>query len=160
MKQVNKHKFVIKLGKTMGLNLVSEFPFAKELRRKFRFDYADTEKRIAIELEGGVWTHGRHTRPEGYMNDIEKYNIASALGWTLIRVPSHLVLSHLGRYIAEAKYFISQSAVQRAIIAIRAAEQATKEEIALIEKELKALKKRSKARKPKHANIEEGNGEA
>jgi very-short-patch-repair endonuclease len=67
----------------------------RELRfhpvRKWRFDYASTEHKLAIEVEGGVWTKGRHTRPKGFLDDMEKYNNATALGWRVLRfVPDEL----------------------------------------------------------------------
>lgn len=54
--------------------------------RKWRFDYAIPEHKVAIEVEGGVWTQGRHTRPRGFLGDMEKYNTATALGWRVLRV--------------------------------------------------------------------------
>lgn len=53
--------------------------------RKWRFDYAIVELKIAIEVEGGVWTGGRHTSSTGFISDIEKYNNATLLGWSLLR---------------------------------------------------------------------------
>ena len=53
--------------------------------RKWRFDYCWLDKMIALEVEGGVFTGGRHTRGIGFKNDIEKYNNASLLGYRLIR---------------------------------------------------------------------------
>ena len=53
--------------------------------RKWRFDYCWQSKMIALEVEGGVFSGGRHTRGLGFMNDIEKYNNASLLGYRLIR---------------------------------------------------------------------------
>ena len=41
---------------------------------------------MALEVEGGVWTGGRHTRGAGFLKDAEKYNTAATLGWRLIRV--------------------------------------------------------------------------
>lgn len=59
--------------------------------RKWRFDYAIPEHKIAVEVEGGVWTQGRHTRPKGFLNDIEKYNTATLMGWRVFRtVPEQL----------------------------------------------------------------------
>lgn len=62
---------------------------AKEYRfhptRKWRFDYALPDHKIALEVEGGVWTRGRHTRPQGYLGDIEKYNAATLMGWRVLR---------------------------------------------------------------------------
>lgn len=54
-------------------------------KRKWRFDYAFPVAKVALEVEGGVWTRGRHTRPEGFLNDIEKYNTATLLGWKVLR---------------------------------------------------------------------------
>lgn len=53
--------------------------------RKWRFDYAIPEHKIALEVEGGVWTRGRHTSPKGFLNDIEKYNAATLMGWRVFR---------------------------------------------------------------------------
>ena len=48
--------------------------------------YAWIEQRVALEVEGGVWTRGRHTRGSGYVKDLEKYSEAAAQGWRLVRV--------------------------------------------------------------------------
>lgn len=59
--------------------------------RKWRFDYALPEHKIAVEVEGGVWTGGRHTSPKGFLNDMEKYNTATIMGWRVLRtVPDEL----------------------------------------------------------------------
>ena len=62
----------------------------RELRfhpvRRWRFDYAIPSHKVAIEVEGGVWTQGRNTRPKGFLGDMEKYNTATALGWRILRV--------------------------------------------------------------------------
>ncbi len=53
--------------------------------RKWRFDIAWPERRVAVEVEGGIWTQGRHTRASGYNKDREKYNTAAAMGWQVLR---------------------------------------------------------------------------
>lgn len=53
--------------------------------RKWRFDLAYPDRRIAIECEGAVWTQGRHTRGSGFTSDTEKYNAAVILGWRVLR---------------------------------------------------------------------------
>lgn len=59
--------------------------------RRWRFDYAWLAQKIALEVEGGVWTGGRHTRGAGFVKDMEKYNHAAALGWRVLRcTPSTL----------------------------------------------------------------------
>ena len=54
--------------------------------RRWRFDYCILDKMIAIEIEGGIYSNGRHTRGSGFEKDMEKYNTATSQGWRLIRV--------------------------------------------------------------------------
>jgi hypothetical protein len=58
--------------------------------RKWRFDYFH-KSGVAIELEGGIFTGGRHTRGPGFLKDMEKYNNASSRGILVFRVPSHKI---------------------------------------------------------------------
>ena len=53
--------------------------------RKWRFDYAWPNRKVALELEGGIWSRGRHTRPLGFLEDMEKYNEAAAMNWLVLR---------------------------------------------------------------------------
>lgn len=53
--------------------------------RKFRFDFAWVDLKVALEIEGGIWTRGRHVRPIGYQNDLIKYNLAAYNGWFVFR---------------------------------------------------------------------------
>jgi len=62
---------------------VLEFPFHPE--RKWRFDAAWPEWRVAVEIEGGVWKIGRHQRPRGFQADLDKYNYAAIAGWWVLR---------------------------------------------------------------------------
>jgi very-short-patch-repair endonuclease len=61
----------------------TEYRFHKP--RRWKFDVAWPDCRVAVELEGGIWTRGRHTRGKGYRRDMEKYNAASMDGWTVLR---------------------------------------------------------------------------
>ena len=54
-------------------------------KRKFRFDFAWIDEKLAVEIEGGVWIQGRHTRGSGYVKDMEKYNLAAEAGWRVLR---------------------------------------------------------------------------
>jgi hypothetical protein len=59
--------------------------------RRWRFDYAWPAQKVALEVEGGIYTRGRHVRPKGFLNDMKKYNRATVLGWRLVRcTPSEL----------------------------------------------------------------------
>ena len=59
--------------------------------RKFRWDWAWPEARLALEVEGGVWSGGAHGRGTGIVRDMEKSSLAAEEGWRIIRVtPSNL----------------------------------------------------------------------
>ena len=57
-------------------------------KRRWRFDFAFPDRKIALEVEGGVFAkvQGRHSRGAGYRADLEKYNTAAVMGWIVIRV--------------------------------------------------------------------------
>lgn len=59
--------------------------------RKWRFDWAFPDHKLAIEVQGGVWSRGKHGRGSGIVKDIEKAAHAAALGWRILPVvPSQL----------------------------------------------------------------------
>ena len=68
-----------------GPALEREYVFAPP--RKWRFDFAHPQTRVAVECEGGVFTRGRHTRGMGFVRDCEKTNTAARLGWLIHRIP-------------------------------------------------------------------------
>ena len=59
-----------------GPELVREHRFAAP--RRWRFDFAHLGTKTAIEIEGGTWSGGRHTRGSGFVKDAEKYKIGRA----------------------------------------------------------------------------------
>lgn len=68
-----------------------EYRFHPERRR--RFDLSWPEIRVALEIDGGIWTGGRHVRPVGYRKDVEKLNAATLLGWRVLRAVPEQVRS-------------------------------------------------------------------
>lgn len=59
--------------------------------RRWRFDLAWPEIKLAVEVEGGVWNAGRHTRGKGFTEDCVKYNSAVELGWRVLRFTTQQV---------------------------------------------------------------------
>jgi len=53
--------------------------------RRFRFDFAWPEYQLAAEVDGAVWTGGRHARGAGIESDCEKFNLAIVNGWKVCR---------------------------------------------------------------------------
>ncbi len=71
--------------------------------RLWRFDYAWPDYLVALEVEGGAYTQGRHTRGKGFIADMEKYNAAVVAGWRVLRVtPSDLLSADTIRMIWSA----------------------------------------------------------
>ena len=54
---------------------------------------------MAIEIEGGTWTGGRHTRGAGYSGDCEKYNQALRDGWRVFRYTTDMLASDPARHL-------------------------------------------------------------
>jgi hypothetical protein len=53
--------------------------------RDWRFDVAIPEYQIAVELDGGTWIQGRHSRGAGVISDMDKINAATVRGWRVLR---------------------------------------------------------------------------
>ena len=75
----------------LGVEVVREYRFHP--KRRWRFDYAIPAHKVALEVEGGVWTQGRHTRSKGFLKDMEKYNMAALMGWKLLRTTPDRLLT-------------------------------------------------------------------
>lgn len=76
-----------------ALNVLFEREFRFHSTRRWRADFHIVGRQLLIEVEGGVWSEGRHTRGKGYMGDMEKYNEATALGYQIIRFETTQVTS-------------------------------------------------------------------
>ena len=70
------------LLRSEGIEFETEYRFHPT--RKWRFDFV-VDKRVAIEVEGGLFSRGRHTRGKGYIGDMQKYNAAQIGGWKILR---------------------------------------------------------------------------
>lgn len=69
-----------------------EYKFALEqLGRRWRFDFAYPDDKIAIEVQGGIWTRGAHARGTGLERDYEKLNVAQMLGWTVLQFSGNMI---------------------------------------------------------------------
>lgn len=75
--------FTILCRSDLKTECVKEYKFHPT--RRWRFDYAIPEHKIAIEIDGGVWTGGRHVSPKGFLNDMEKFNAAASMGWLVLK---------------------------------------------------------------------------
>lgn len=76
--------------------------------RDWRADFALLDSFLLVEVEGGAWTNGRHTRGAGFAGDLVKYDAATRLGWTVYRCDPAMVKS--GRALETIKLIIQQRA--------------------------------------------------
>ena len=59
-------------------------------KRRFRFDFAWPDRRLAVEVQGGIWMRtgsGRsagHANPQRMRRDYEKHNLATLHGWRVL----------------------------------------------------------------------------
>lgn len=89
---------------------IPEYRF--EPNRRWRLDYAFPLHKLAVEIEGGIWTQGRHTRGPGALADMEKYNALTLAGWRLLRyTPAQLSsgalpLAHLREILSPMRHIV------------------------------------------------------
>ena len=77
--------------KTLKIEFEQEFQF--HTTRKWRADFHIKNTKLLIEVEGGIWSGGRHTRGKGYLGDMEKYNAATMMGFQVLRFSTEQVTS-------------------------------------------------------------------
>lgn len=71
--------------------------------RRWRFDLAWPEHKLFLEVQGGIWGAGRHSRGAGMKKDWEKWNTATCMGWRgLWCEPRDLCMSDMMNTIKEA----------------------------------------------------------
>ena len=92
IESVGESELVIQL-KALKIEFEQEFKF--HAKRKWRADFHITGKKLLVEVEGGIWSGGRHTRGKGYLGDMEKYNAATVMGYRVIRFSTEQVKSGL-----------------------------------------------------------------
>jgi very-short-patch-repair endonuclease len=83
-----------------------QFRYADD--RKWTADFCYPAARLLIEVQGGVWSGGRHTRGAGYERDRVKYFEAQLRGWRVIEVTPVMIadgraLSLIERALKPAK---------------------------------------------------------
>lgn len=72
-------------------SVIAEVEYRFHPIRKWRFDAAYPEQKIAFEVEGGTWAGGRHVNPIGFEKDCEKYNTATKMGWRVYRLTPKMI---------------------------------------------------------------------
>jgi hypothetical protein len=79
---------------------VAEYVFAPP--RRWRFDLAWPKYWLAIEVQGGLHTQGRHTRGAALQAEYDKLNAAQTLGWVVLLVTPADLTNGRGRELLRA----------------------------------------------------------
>ena len=74
-----------------GIAFQEEFRFHH--KRRWRFDFL--VGKFGIEIDGGIWVRGRHSRGKGQIADMEKANAAAMLGYFMLRFTPQQVKQEL-----------------------------------------------------------------
>ena len=81
---------------------IAEHRFAHA--RRFRFDFANPSWLLAIEIQGGIWTGGRHSRGgKAQLAEMQKMNLAAIFRWHVMYFSPQQINS--GIAIAQVRYF-------------------------------------------------------
>ena len=63
---------------------VAEYQF--HATRRWRLDWAWVDAKLALEIQGGLFSGGRHVRGAALLGEHEKLNAAAAAGWRVLFV--------------------------------------------------------------------------
>ena len=56
-----------------------------------RADFAWPERKLLVEVQGGQWSHGAHTRGSGFEDDCRKYSQYALLGFRLMLITPDMI---------------------------------------------------------------------
>ena len=80
--------------------------------RRWRFDYAwPAPVMVAVELDGGAYSNGRHTRGAGYEADAEKLNAAAVMGWRVLRFTGGMLTNDPAACVAVVRELLTKEGV-------------------------------------------------
>lgn len=131
-----------------------QWVFAPPLRWAFDFAWlrvyneilgALPGNRLAVEVDGGTWSGGRHTTGKGFEDDCRKLDLAVCLGWKVLRVTADMIENGEALLLVEIVFGrrLYREYVERRTAAIKERRQAGARKAAFT----RALKKQEAARR-------------
>jgi very-short-patch-repair endonuclease len=90
---------LVRLAEANGWSGPVQLEYKFHPHRKWRADLCFVAEKLIIEVEGGIWTGGRHTSGAGFTKDIEKYNVATAMGYRILRASPSDLRTHPPKFI-------------------------------------------------------------
>lgn len=84
-------QIVLAWFKQHGLSPTPELKFHPV--RKWRFDFGFEKEKVALEVQGGLFSNGRHSRGASLLKEHEKLNAAAQMGWRILYcIPQNLCM--------------------------------------------------------------------
>lgn len=101
----NKYPLFPKLCQQYGLPIPeAEYRFSQD--RRWRMDFAWPEYKVYLEVDGGIWINGGHSRGVGIIKDHEKQNTASIQGWRILKCqPKYINTIDTLNMVRDALYY-------------------------------------------------------
>jgi very-short-patch-repair endonuclease len=98
---------------SMGLpKPVAEHKFSPT--RRWSLDFAWPEYKLGLEVDGAIFSHGRHSRGSGIIGDMEKFNAAAVMGWRVIKfTPQQIMTSATILTIRQCLYPLTSSTTDK-----------------------------------------------
>ena len=86
LRELLKQNLAAAVSKKTGVDYQFEYRFAAP-DRQWRSDIAFPAAKVAVEIDGGIWTYGRHNRAASMLDDMEKGNGYAARNWVVFHTP-------------------------------------------------------------------------
>ena len=83
IKKAERYAWFLLILRERWPDAVAEFKFHPT--REWSADFAIPSRLLIIEIDGGIFSGGRHTRGAGFLADCEKLNAAAMLGYRVLR---------------------------------------------------------------------------
>lgn len=71
--------------------------------RRWRLDFSYPGPKVGIEVQGGIFIRGKHSRGVGLIKDYEKLNAAQLMGWIVLQfTPEQMRSGYFSIHVREA----------------------------------------------------------
>lgn len=80
----------------------------KPRSRAWRADFTWPGHRIVLEVQGGAFGGGRHTRGPGYQIDLQKSLLLQADGWLFLALTGKMILQRDGYWVKQVGQAVEQ----------------------------------------------------
>lgn len=82
-------------------NIDLEAQYRINKKRRFKYDYCNTESFVLIEINGQIWHIGGHSSGTGLMRDYEKLNFAARHGYVTFQLSREMITEYWMNEIAD-----------------------------------------------------------